>query len=317
MSVARRLAYVAWCIGLGLLLLEGVLQLGAWYVRATAPEQPSRWLTDHRRILCLGDSNTYGLYLERSEAYPQQLETLWNQKVRSPKVEVLNLGFPGSNSSAVLSQLRGMLETFRPDVVLVLIGTNDFWTRPVERSHASGASVTSRGFLQRHSRVFKIYEMLQRVLRREELEVEFDPATGRNTRTGRARFGDREFELGWVRGQRVEDGKQIDERPEAPLVLLAENLHRIVVQVEASGAEVVLLTYASRTPLYEDANQIIRQVARASGARLIDLSAAVEVACPQLPCEEIFFEDDHPRAAGYRLIAETIIETLAPRGSVR
>ena len=74
-------------------LLEVVLQLGALALRATGREMPAGWLTGDRRILCLGDSNTYGLYLDRSEAYPKQLEALWNQS-GSPRVEILNHGFP-------------------------------------------------------------------------------------------------------------------------------------------------------------------------------------------------------------------------------
>ena len=57
-------------------------------------------------MLCIGDSNTYGLWLERSQAYPQQLETLWNERNESPKLEVLNLGFPGTNSSRIVRDLR-------------------------------------------------------------------------------------------------------------------------------------------------------------------------------------------------------------------
>jgi hypothetical protein len=50
-----------------LLLLEIALQLGSLALRATGRELPAGWLTGGHRILCLGDSNTYGLYLEPEE----------------------------------------------------------------------------------------------------------------------------------------------------------------------------------------------------------------------------------------------------------
>jgi hypothetical protein len=37
--------------------------------------------------------------------------------------------------------------------------------------------------------------MLRRALGTEQLEMQLDPKLGRDTRTGRARFGDQEFEI--------------------------------------------------------------------------------------------------------------------------
>jgi lysophospholipase L1-like esterase len=67
--------------------------------RSTRAELPVALVASNLRVLCLGDSNTYGVWLERSQACPQQLEAVWNQRVASPRLEVLNLGVPGTNSS--------------------------------------------------------------------------------------------------------------------------------------------------------------------------------------------------------------------------
>ena len=90
--------------------LELLLQTGAWLVRATGREAPVAWLADDVRILCLGDSNTYGLYLKPHESWPAQLETSWNTTVTSPRIRVFNLGYPGTNSSKVLGDFAKMLE---------------------------------------------------------------------------------------------------------------------------------------------------------------------------------------------------------------
>ena len=61
-----------------LLLLEGGLRLLALLHTRRAPlEQGPKILPDGRRVvrlLCLGDSNTYGLFEEAEDSYPFQLE---------------------------------------------------------------------------------------------------------------------------------------------------------------------------------------------------------------------------------------------------
>ena len=57
------------------LVAEAGLQIAAFFVRrATRAEMPVAWVTGNVRVLCLGDSHTYGLWVDRSQAYPQQLE---------------------------------------------------------------------------------------------------------------------------------------------------------------------------------------------------------------------------------------------------
>ena len=86
---------------LTLVLLEGVLQVAAVFI--DKHQQPSQWLHPGRvRILTLGDSNTYGLYLQADQAYPSLLEQQWNAHHPDNRIEVINLGFPGTNSSRVL-----------------------------------------------------------------------------------------------------------------------------------------------------------------------------------------------------------------------
>jgi hypothetical protein len=102
-------------------VLEALLQVAALAVHLGGGPTQAAWLTGNRRVLCLGDSNTYGLYLaDRAQAYPQTFEALWNERVVSPRIEVLNLGYPGTNSSRLRRDLPRMLETFAPDVVVLM-----------------------------------------------------------------------------------------------------------------------------------------------------------------------------------------------------
>ena len=125
-------------IGIGLALtivgLEVALQLGAAVVRI-AHESPRAVKDPNRfRILCLGDSNTYGVYLERHESYPAQLERELAALRPNQPVEVVNLGTPGLSSSRVIRRFPELLETLAPDLVIVLLGVNDLWTDPAAES---------------------------------------------------------------------------------------------------------------------------------------------------------------------------------------
>jgi lysophospholipase L1-like esterase len=173
--LAGRVALAAAGLLAGVVFLEVLLQAGAWIVAATGRDLPVSWLTGNTRILCLGDSSTYGLWLERHEAYPQQLEAIWNVTPRAAPVEVLNLGFPGTNSSRLVRDFQRMIDAFEPDLVIVMIGANDFWTSPVELDSAE-VGTSGISFLERHSRLWKFYGMVRRARDSTQLEVTFDPA---------------------------------------------------------------------------------------------------------------------------------------------
>lgn len=291
---------------LGLVVLELALRAGALVVQATGRELPRAWLTGNLRILCLGDSNTYGLYLERDEAYPAQLEALWNERVESPQVEVLNLGFPGTNSYRLRRDFERVLETFRPDRVIVLIGANDFWTMPVPLDAEEERKEGLLDGLRRGSRAYRLFDMIRRALDSRELEVGFEPRRSLDAQAGRARFGDEEFELGWVRAPK----RRLTDRGYE--WVLAQNIGFLADRARAAGVGFTLLTYASRFRAYETANRFIRNAAEKAGVRLLDLSEAFERHCPEEDCPELLFPDHHPTRRGYRLVAETLLCELRP-----
>ncbi len=231
-----------------------------------------------RRILCLGDANTFGLYLGRSDAYPEQLEAIWNAAPENPKVEVLNLSYPGANSSWLLRDFPRMLETFRPDLVIVLIGATDHWTVPLPSDPEQ--EWARRSFLEVHSHAYKLFSRLWRALEASQIEIDFnpagntDPGTDPNLRdtTGTARFGEAEFALSFAvaaPGTLTISGSS--RRLNANVRLLAE-------QAEAFGAELWLLTYPSASSVYTRANKVIRRAAAAS------TSSAPTVSAPSCCC---------------------------------
>ena len=83
------------------------------------------------RVLCLGDSRTFGVYsTETSFAafdseYPAELRKSLGAAFPDRAIEVLNLGVVGYTSSHVLRQLNTEIRDLHPDVLVVGVGFND------------------------------------------------------------------------------------------------------------------------------------------------------------------------------------------------
>src|SRR5262245_49497915 len=75
--------------------LELGLQGAAAVVWLTRRTPRSESVARGPRIVCLGDSNTYGIYVRRNEAYPAVLGQLMNVSTVGQPVEIVNLGYPG------------------------------------------------------------------------------------------------------------------------------------------------------------------------------------------------------------------------------
>ena len=115
------------------LLLETALRVtGAFYRPQTAHLAPPVGGDHSIRVLCLGDSFTYGIGASSGHDYPHQLaRTLQQMPVRASATHtrktwtVFNGGIPGANTATVLSTLDTSLPLFQPHVVVVLAGTNN------------------------------------------------------------------------------------------------------------------------------------------------------------------------------------------------
>ena len=83
------------------------------------------------RIICLGDSNTFGLDVNDQYTYPAQLERLLNEQAGNANLhfEVINAGIPGYTSRQGLVYLQKRLLQYQPDLVIIGFGCNDAFNR--------------------------------------------------------------------------------------------------------------------------------------------------------------------------------------------
>ena len=75
------------------------------------------------RILCLGESTTA---LGGEDSYPSQLEEMLNAQGRQMKFTVINEGRISTTSDYILKHLEGNLNTYKPQLVIVMMGINDY-----------------------------------------------------------------------------------------------------------------------------------------------------------------------------------------------
>jgi lysophospholipase L1-like esterase len=71
-----------------------------------------------KKIICFGDSLTYGTGASRGMDYPSQLSKMISRPV-------INAGVPGDTSARALQRLERDVLAYSPDVVLITLGGND------------------------------------------------------------------------------------------------------------------------------------------------------------------------------------------------
>jgi lysophospholipase L1-like esterase len=116
--------------------------------------------------------------------------------------------------------------------------------------------------------------------------------------------GGRTFDVSYQRAERGEQGSSAS---------LGANLMRLVELARERGVEVVLMSYPARNSFYPRANRVIQRTAALASTPFVDLTTVFRSQCREQACPELLFSDGHPKATGYRLVAETLVEELSPR----
>lgn len=94
--------------------------LGFRDVEFTREKDPSAF-----RIVCLGDSWTFGANVDQKDAYPQRLGALLTREFPQADYEVLNLGVFAYSSYQGLLLLKKDIRWLQPDILLIGFGMND------------------------------------------------------------------------------------------------------------------------------------------------------------------------------------------------
>jgi lysophospholipase L1-like esterase len=90
-----------------------------------SPEIPAEKAPSVLRILCLGDSQTFGNGVAQEKTYPARLEALLNSRRVGGRVEVVNAGVQGYDPVQEVDLLERAAPLLAPDVVTIAIYLND------------------------------------------------------------------------------------------------------------------------------------------------------------------------------------------------
>ncbi len=134
--VFRSLFLCLFFLATSLLLLEAFLRLGA-FLFFLEEEKANRISLSRREsyvILCLGESMTAGGGIS---SYTRQLEEILNHSGLRVPVAVVNRGLPSGNTGMIVARLGEDLATYRPDMVIVMMGVMDL-LQPLDPRISSG-----------------------------------------------------------------------------------------------------------------------------------------------------------------------------------
>jgi lysophospholipase L1-like esterase len=105
------------------------------------------------RVIALGGSTTFGLYVGAEAAFPASLEVRLSALAGGRGVEGLNLGCAGFASDRVLALLRSVL-ALEPDLVVVYTGHNEMLGGPASEGGELGPAQRLRARLLEASTLF-------------------------------------------------------------------------------------------------------------------------------------------------------------------
>jgi len=162
-SFWQRISLVIFGLFLTLILIETGLRLGGFIILSLQELRNRASLRQKGayRILCLGESTT-------QDQYPPYLEEILNQHNLGIKFSVIDKGMSGTNTSMILYKLESHLDTYHPDMVITMMGINDWGEHmPYEPVSDSKAINFLKSF-----RIYKLTRLLwlHIVTRLEELK---------------------------------------------------------------------------------------------------------------------------------------------------
>jgi len=268
-----------------------------------------------RRIVCIGDSNTYGIYLKPEQSYPAQLQGFLDRVPGNPW-RVINLGFPGQNSAQVRGRLAENLALYRAEILIVLVGVNNSWSPAMShlwRYEDREPSPTLVAGLVQKCRTVGLARMAWgRLL--DWLQPGWAEREGARVIPGLR---------GALRGEGAGEIDPVDYRKsritslDDPRRSLAVDFRRILRICTEHGTKLVLVTYPIEVPfVLNSVNPSIRGFAEGSGTALADLERTFLPLLSRLGREKLQFPDGHATAIGNYEVARLVLATLVSAGLV-
>lgn len=242
------------------------------------PSFPLKKPAGRFRIICIGDSSTFGDGVRDSETFAAVTEKLLKEKGNSRPLDVINAGIPGYTSHQTRKFLEMELLELSPDIIVVMVGANDMV--PAKNN------IEDKNRMQADDRLMKT-----------------------RTRFGRLRIYQALMALVLpLRFKTGSTGKKVVLRVEYDDFV--KNLCAIKSISDRHGFSVILMTVPHVFDVEHLMNPHTRIAASQCGAHLLDLS--VEMKKLQNKGLDLYREDGgHPNVLGHKEIAKLLSVKIA------
>jgi lysophospholipase L1-like esterase len=297
----------------GLALIEGALWVLALVRPPTSRAGELALQPGERRIVCFGDSNTYGIHLTAEDSYPGRLQRLLDRAPGHPW-RVVNLGFPGRNTAQVRKHFARDVEAYGAEAAVVWAGVNNSWSLaesqlwqlPDREEDASTAML-----LLSRLRTVKLARIL------------LERATGAGRKAGapaeavRPLPGDGDLRQAGG-GVELDPELTSSARPVADVqASIGVDLRRIRALCDAGGVRLLFANYPLDIQLVADTvNPAIERAAAETGTPLVDLHAALTPRFESLGYRTLMLEDLHANELGNYEVARQVLLGLMDAGIV-
>jgi len=238
------------------------------------------------RLLFLGDSSCFGVFLENRETFVDQAERLLAARQPDLKIECINAGVPGYTIFQGLRFLATRGAEFRPDLVVLYFG----WNEPASWDGLGDA---------------EHWAAMQSAL---------PPPLLRGSRLAR---------WAWARFARGPPPTGAKARPRVQVDEYVALLAAVEESARDQGADLLLLVGASadsvrRQTLTEYQRETVAYARRATGARrpgcigYVDCVAVVAALAEEAPRTPLFVDAVHPTARSDEAIGRAIADQVGP-----
>lgn len=305
----RGVARAALGLVLALAAVEAALQLASlWTGSRSEAWQPGAAV----RILCVGDSHTYGGGVERDEAYPGQLQRLLD--ARAPgRYSVLNLGLPGMSTTQLRHRFGIWLQRYEPDVVILWAGVNDSWNQAETDAVPPGWSGRIDAALGR-SRAYRLVRVWLHDRDLERSASDGGSARGWSFTLSEEAPSEPVYTVHHdgvaeriAHGHHEDPPAEPDARAGAVRLRVEADVVEMARLARAAGVPLVAITYPIEASWFRVANEGLRAAAARSDLALVESTPAAE----RIPLREReWLWGAHPGARIYAEIAAEVLPRL-------
>jgi lysophospholipase L1-like esterase len=226
------------------------------------------------RIVCLGDSWTFGANVAADDSYPDRLQALLRRDLADDDVEVLNLGVLGYSSYQGLRLLRRRVLDLDPDVLVIGFGMNDSSVagyHDKERVGSGPPSARASSWLERALGDVELYKLERYAVARWQFQA---PSLGDYLDAATKARPESSYLVPGASGMRR--WAELDGRTRVSPSDYAANLAAMVDVAKGRGIDVVFL-YTDLVP-ESPYRTVLQEVATRMGVPLVDCSALIAAA---------------------------------------